>query len=103
MPALFFDEAVIASLVAQGYPVEEARDYGVVGCVELSLPGKSFFSTDAGLFNLPICLEMALNRGRRFGHRLRSGARHPRPFHLHEHGRRGRGLRGPGGDWCSAG
>ncbi len=52
MPALFFDEAVTASLVAQGYPVEEARDYGVVGCVELSLPGKSFFSTDAGLFNL---------------------------------------------------
>lgn len=79
MPALFFDEAVTASLVAQGYPVEEARDYGVVGCVELSLPGKSFFSTDAGLFNLAVCLEMALNRGRRFGHRLRSGAATPDP------------------------
>ncbi len=79
MPALFFDQAVISSLVAKGYPVEEARDYGVVGCVELSLPGKSFFSTDAGLFNLPICLEMALNRGRRFGHRTRNGALTPDP------------------------
>ena len=69
VPALFNDEAAIASLVAHGYPVEEARNYGVVGCVELALPGKSFLSTDAALFNLPLCLELALNRGRRLkGH-----------------------------------
>ncbi len=74
MPAVFGDEASVASLVYHGYPVEEARNYGVVGCVELALPGNSFFSTDAGLFNLPMCLELALNRGRRFGGRLRSGA-----------------------------
>ena len=79
MPALFFDEAIVSALAAKGYPVEEARDYGVVGCVELSLPGKSFFSTDAGLFNLPLCLELALNRGRRFGHRWRMGAATPDP------------------------
>jgi len=45
--------------------------------VELSLPGKSFFSTDAALFNLPLCLELALNEGRRFGKRLRLGAQTP--------------------------
>jgi pyruvate formate-lyase/glycerol dehydratase family glycyl radical enzyme len=76
VPALFNDEAVVPALVAHGYPVEEARGYGIVGCVEPSIPGRSFLSTDAGLFNLPICLELALNEGRRTtGHRVRPGAR----------------------------
>lgn len=74
VPALFNDEASIAALTYHGYPLEEARNYAIVGCVELALPGKSFFSTDAGLFNLPLCLELALNRGRRFGKRWRLGA-----------------------------
>ena len=77
VPALFNDEAAIASLVAHGYPVEEARNYGVVGCVELALPGKSFLSTDAALFNLPLCLELALNRGRRLKGRQQVGAATP--------------------------
>ena len=79
VPAVFGDEAAVASLVYHGYPVEEARDYAIVGCVELALPGISFFSTDAGLFDLPVCLELALNRGRRFGSRLRAGADTPDP------------------------
>jgi formate C-acetyltransferase len=79
VPALFSDEAAINSLVAHGYPLEEARNYGVVGCVELALPGKSFFSTDAGLFNLPLCLELALNQGRRLGRRRRVGVATPNP------------------------
>jgi len=66
-------------LTSHGYPLEEARNYAVVGCVELSLPGKSFFSTDAALFNLPLCLELALNRGRRFGKHRRLGAETPDP------------------------
>ena len=79
VPAVFGDEASVASLVYHGYPVEEARDYGTVGCVELALPGRSFFSTDAALFDLPICLELALNGGRRFGGRWRVGADTPDP------------------------
>jgi pyruvate formate-lyase/glycerol dehydratase family glycyl radical enzyme len=69
VPALFNDEAVVPALVAHGYPVEVARSYGIVGCVEPSIPGRSFLSTDAGLFNLPICLELALNGGHRMHHR----------------------------------
>jgi pyruvate formate-lyase/glycerol dehydratase family glycyl radical enzyme len=84
MPAVFGDEASVASLVYHGYPVEEARDYGTVGCVELALPGKSFFSTDAALFDLPICLELALNRGRRFGGHLQAGAKTPDPSTMHD-------------------
>jgi pyruvate formate-lyase/glycerol dehydratase family glycyl radical enzyme len=79
VPALFNDEAAIASLVSHGYPLPEARDYGTVGCVELALPGKSFFSTDAALFNLPICLELALNRGRHLRGRRLVGAVTPDP------------------------
>ena len=79
VPAFFNDETVVASLVAHGYPVSDARDYGIVGCVEQAIPGKSFLSTDAALFNLPICLELALNQGRRWNSRRRTGAATPDP------------------------
>ncbi|MBC2717120.1 MAG: formate acetyltransferase [Desulfobacteraceae bacterium] len=79
VPALFNDKATIAALTHHGYPLQEARNYAVVGCVEPALPGKSFFSTDAGLFNLPICLELALNSGKRFNGRGRVGVATPDP------------------------
>jgi formate C-acetyltransferase len=79
-PALFNDEAVVPALVAHGFPLEDARNYGIVGCVEPSIGGRSFLSTDAGLFNLPICLELALNMGRRWKRRSRVGAGTPDPL-----------------------
>jgi len=79
VPGLFNDEATIAALGAHGYTLEEARDYGVVGCVEPTMPGRSFCSTDAALFNLPMCLILALNRGRRPGRRFRVGSKTPDP------------------------
>ncbi len=74
VPALFNDEATIESLTEHGFPLEEARDYGIVGCVEPSIPGKSFLSTDAALMNLPLCMELALNRGRQWNRKRRLGA-----------------------------
>ena len=79
VPALFNDGAVVPALVAHGILAEDARDYGIVGCVEPSIPGKSFLSTDAGLFNIPICLELALNMGRRWNGRRRVGVSTPDP------------------------
>jgi pyruvate formate-lyase/glycerol dehydratase family glycyl radical enzyme len=79
VPAIFNDEVTIASLVRHGYPIKDARDYGLVGCVEPTIPGKSFCSTDASLFNLPLCLKLALNQGRRLGSRRRLGAATPDP------------------------
>jgi pyruvate formate-lyase/glycerol dehydratase family glycyl radical enzyme len=73
VPALFNDEATVKSLASNGYPLEEARNYAPVGCVEPALPGRSFFSTDAALVNLPVCLELALNRGRQFSSRKMAG------------------------------
>jgi len=72
-PALYNDEVIVPMLQSRGVSEVDARNYAAVGCVEPVAAGKSFFSTDAALFNLPLCLELALNRGRRFGARLRSG------------------------------
>jgi pyruvate formate-lyase/glycerol dehydratase family glycyl radical enzyme len=73
-PALYNDEVIVPMLQSRGVSEADARNYATVGCVEPVAAGKSFFSTDAALFNLPLCLELALNRGRRFGARRRSGA-----------------------------
>ncbi len=80
MPAVFNDDAVVPCLIEHGYPLREVRKYAVVGCVEPALPGKSFFSTDAALCNLPLCLELALNQGYRVGHTKRIGAPTPDPL-----------------------
>jgi formate C-acetyltransferase len=48
-PALFNDEAVIASQVAVGIPPEEACDYAIDGCVEPCQPGKGM--KNGGLFS----------------------------------------------------
>ena len=79
---LFNDEVVIASLTNRGVPQQEARDYGIIGCVEQAVPGKSFTSSDAALFNLPLCLELALNngRGRVFSDQLGLPTGDPRSF-----------------------
>ncbi|MBC8512614.1 MAG: glycyl radical protein [Dehalococcoidia bacterium] len=63
MPALVNDDVIIPALMEKGIKKEDARDYVVIGCVEISVPRKAFGSTDAALMSLPICLEMALNNG----------------------------------------
>lgn len=69
-PAFFGDEAVVRALTRAGMTIEDAREYGVIGCVELGCPGKTYHSSDAGLFNVPACLELALSCGRGFGKSL---------------------------------
>ncbi|GAF82645.1 unnamed protein product, partial [marine sediment metagenome] len=63
MPALVNDDVIIPSLIEKGIKKADARDYVIIGCVEVSVPRKTFGSTDAALMSLPICLEMALNDG----------------------------------------
>jgi pyruvate formate-lyase/glycerol dehydratase family glycyl radical enzyme len=74
-PALYNDDVIVPMLQRQGCSLEDARNYTGVGCVEPTVQGKSFCSTDAALVNVPILLELALNEGRRFGSFLRSGIR----------------------------
>jgi len=61
--AIFNDEVIVKALTRKNIPLEEARNYATVGCVELAPFGTSFTSSDAALFNLAICLELALNNG----------------------------------------
>jgi len=65
-PALYNDELIIKSMIKCGYSKEDSMEYATLGCVELNSPGKTCGSTDAALFNLPICLELALSQGKLF-------------------------------------
>jgi formate C-acetyltransferase len=69
--SLFNDSVIIDGWLNLGVPIEDARNYSTVGCVELSPGGKSYDSTDAALFNIAICLELALFNGETsFGDRV---------------------------------
>jgi len=65
-PSFFGDEQVVRALEGVGMSKAHARDYAVIGCVEMASQGRTYNSSDAALFNLPICLELALNQGRSF-------------------------------------
>jgi formate C-acetyltransferase len=80
-PAFYGDETIIPALEYAGMRREDAREYGVIGCVELCCPGKTYNSSDAALFNLPLCVELALAGGRDFVGR-RVGPATPEPAML---------------------
>jgi pyruvate formate-lyase/glycerol dehydratase family glycyl radical enzyme len=60
---LFNDEVIVESLTLAGHTLEDARDYGVVGCLEPSAQGKTFGSTFAVQVNGIKCVEFALSNG----------------------------------------
>jgi formate C-acetyltransferase len=60
---LFNDEVIVDSLVDAGHALEDARDYGVVGCLEPNAQGKTFGSTFAVQINGIKCVEFALSNG----------------------------------------
>jgi len=64
LPALFNDEVILPALVAHGVAPKDALGYGIVGCVEASVPGKEQGVTAGGHLNLSKALELALNDGR---------------------------------------
>ena len=59
----FNDDAIIRSLLRGGLTVEDARNYGMVGCLEPNAQGKTFGSTFAVQFSGIKCLELALSNG----------------------------------------
>ncbi|MFW9845623.1 MAG: formate C-acetyltransferase/glycerol dehydratase family glycyl radical enzyme [Candidatus Thorarchaeota archaeon] len=61
--ALFNDDVIVRSMERKGVSSEDAKNYATVGCVELAPFGNSFTSSDAALFNIALCLELALNNG----------------------------------------
>lgn len=59
----FNDEAIIRSLIRGGHALEDARNYGMVGCLEPNAQGKTFGSTFAVQFSGIKCVELALSNG----------------------------------------
>jgi formate C-acetyltransferase len=64
MPQIFNDDVIVPGQVNRGLPLAEARNYAVVGCVELSTPGKALGWSDASMFNLTRVLELTLYGGK---------------------------------------
>jgi len=64
MPQIVNDESIIPALEKAGFKHEDAMDYGVLGCVELSTQGNELGWSDAAMFNLVKALELTLNNGR---------------------------------------
>ncbi|MHA1291304.1 MAG: glycyl radical protein [Promethearchaeota archaeon] len=63
-PALFNDEIIIKAMVRDGYSIEAARDYCLVGCVEPSGNGDTFGATGGSKLYFPSILDLVLNRGK---------------------------------------
>lgn len=65
VPALYNDIAAIRTLENQGLSTPHARDYAIIGCVELASAGRSYDASSAIMLNLVAALELALYNGKR--------------------------------------
>jgi formate C-acetyltransferase len=63
IPFFFNDECFVPALAERGIPVEDARDYAPIGCIELTIPGKANPHAVSGWLNTTKCLELALFDG----------------------------------------
>ncbi len=60
IPQIFNDEVIVPSFLNKGVSLEDARDYSVVGCVELSIPGKTYGLHDIAMLNILKIMEKVL-------------------------------------------
>ncbi|MBQ8300468.1 MAG: glycyl radical protein [Clostridia bacterium] len=63
LPAYYNDEVIIPSLMSRGIPLEDAREYGIIGCVEPQVPTKTDGWHDAAFFNMCRPLELVFSNG----------------------------------------
>lgn len=64
MPQFFNDESIIPALMKSGIREEDAKDYAIVGCVEVTTQGNNLGWSDAAMFNLNKALELTLHHGK---------------------------------------
>lgn len=62
-PAWFNDKAAMVNLPSMGVPLNEARDWVPIGCVERAIPGGTPLLTTSGFINLGKVLELSLSNG----------------------------------------
>jgi pyruvate formate-lyase/glycerol dehydratase family glycyl radical enzyme len=63
-PKVFNDSEMIKALLNYDKPIEEARDYVGIGCVEPCVPGKTYGWHDSSSFNIAKVMQLAINGGR---------------------------------------
>jgi pyruvate-formate lyase len=64
IPFYFNDNCFLKALTDRGIPLEDARDFSPIGCIELTIPGKANPHAVSGWINAAKCLELALFDGR---------------------------------------
>ncbi len=62
-PQIFNDEVIIPALLNRRYSLDDARNYALIGCVEISVPGNTMGITNASMMNLVKILELTTNNG----------------------------------------
>ena len=63
LPAYYNDEVIIPALMSRGIPLNDARNYNIIGCVEPQVPGKTDGWHDAAFFNMCRPLELVFSNG----------------------------------------
>ncbi|MDY6912900.1 MAG: glycyl radical protein [Planctomycetota bacterium] len=64
MPAFNNDEIIIPSLLERGVTPQDARNYSMIGCVEVAVPGKwTYRCTGMSFINFSKVLNLAINNG----------------------------------------
>ena len=62
-PGIFYDPESIETVIRAGATAEDARNYAVIGCVELGVPGKDYTPTELVHLNWPKLFELIFNHG----------------------------------------
>lgn len=70
LPAYYNDEVIIPALMNRGIPLEDARNYSIIGCVEPQVPGKTDGWHDAAFFNMCRPLELVFSDGQDKGEQI---------------------------------
>lgn len=63
-PTVVSDEMLVPGLTTLEIPLQDARDYSVLGCQEIEIPGKSNTGCEDGIINISKILEYTLYNGR---------------------------------------
>ena len=70
VPAMYNDETIIPALCNRGVSLADARNYGMIGCVEPQSPHKTDGWHDSAFVNVAKILELTLNGGKNNGHQV---------------------------------
>jgi len=64
IPFFFNDDAILPALAFSGITdLHDARDYAMIGCVEVTIPGRTNPRAVSHMFNVAKCLELAIHDG----------------------------------------